>query len=126
MKTFKEFINEAAGVLSNRKPTLINQIHRAVEHLTRGIYSDDSWKPVHDIFATFDSLGLKWKTTGANYDSDPTAPSNSMPSSKRWKFEIEFINQKGKPDTIFGQIIASGAGSIANPLDKYDLVITLS
>ena len=36
------------------------------------------------------------------------------------------MNQKMKPDIIYGKIIASGAGSVENPLEKYDLIISLN
>ena len=109
--------------VSNRKPTLINQIRKNVDHLTRGMFSDDQWKPVHEIFNGFRNMGLDYRITSANYD---TPQMGGMANNKRWKFEIHFTNQKGKPDVIYGQIIASGAGSVENPLEKYDLVLTMS
>jgi len=56
-----------------------------------------------------------------NHKHDTTMP----PERKRWFFTIDFIDDKGKARIINGQIIAAGAGSVKQPLDRYDIVVTL-
>ena len=124
MKTFKDYINEAE--LSNRKQTLKGQIYKQIEHLTKGMFSDDNWAPVHQIFDTFKQMGLNWQLTDSQYHHDPSQPERRLPSSKRWTFEINFTNQNNKPDKLYGQIIASGAGPISDIMSRYDLAVILS
>ena len=124
MKTFDDFINEMAG-LSNRKQTLINQIHKAVDGFTRSVYSDPNWQGKDLVLQAIKGMGLEAIIMDNQYTHDP-GDQGKMPNGKLWKFEIHFTNQKGKPDTIYGQIVASGAGSVEDPLSKYDIVVMMS
>ena len=48
------------------------------------------------------------------------------PQGKRWTFEINFTDNTGKPKKIFGNLTAAGAGSVQDPLEKYDITVVLS
>ena len=41
--------------------------------------------------------------------------------AKEWNFTIWLDNSKGTK--IYGHMIASGAGSVSDPLERYDLVV---
>ena len=123
MNSFKDYINEAE--LSNRKQTLKNQIFKQIEPFTKGMFSDESWAPVHQIFDTFRKMGLDWHLVDAQYRHDPSMPERKMPSSKQWTFAINFTNQNNRPDEINGKITASDAGSFEDPLDHYYLSVNM-
>jgi hypothetical protein len=44
-----------------------------------------------------------------------------MPTFKEWKISIPFTNNKGKPVALVGQIIAHGAGTVQDPMSRYDI-----
>jgi hypothetical protein len=106
------------------KKSLLNKLYKEITPLTQGFFHDTSWEPIRKIYAKIDEilipLGGKLITIGSHYDND------FPPKYKTWNFEIEFNNQKGKGDTIYGRIIAAGAASVESPLDRYDLVVTMS
>ena len=59
-------------------------------------------------------------------DDEYSKNESGIPSSKTWRFEIDFMNDKGRPTKLFGIIVASGAGSVKDPLDKYDITAYVS
>jgi hypothetical protein len=62
--------------------------------------------------------------TEAYYGSgqyDKTMP----PQRKTWKFEIRFTNPKGKQNVMYGALVAAGAGSVKDPLDRYDITVNM-
>lgn len=115
-----QYLEGDAG-LSNRKSTLVKQLHQAIEPLTKGIFSDNSWQPVHAVFGTLGKM-VNVQPMGSNYMHDE----EGRPNGKVWKFEVHFINQNNRQDVIYGRITASGAGSVQEPLERYDVVVTMS
>ena len=94
------------------------EVYKIMAQFTRGIFSDDSWVPVNNLWSAFNAAGLDWTMTGTQYLHN----NEGRPSGKEWKFEVKFINKNGRPTTMRGTVTASGAGSIQDPLDRYDLV----
>lgn len=124
MKTFQEFINEAA--LSNYKKTLINQIHTKIGPMSKGIFSDTDWGAVRRVWEEIKAMGLDLTVMDNAYQHDNNPVPNPMPTSKTWTFIIKFVNQKGNPDTIHGRLVASGAGTVAEPMSRYDITVMMS
>lgn len=89
---------------------------------TRGFWKDDSWRGVHDIWKVLDDAGVDWHLVDSFYGHDE----KGMPNSKTWKFEVEFKNDRGRPTTLHGICVASGAGPIGDPLSRYDIVCYVS
>jgi len=86
---------------------------------TKGIYSDDtSWKPIQDIMreakAVLPTFGL------VNVDEDHNYPRKF----KRWQCAGTFVTPDGKQRVVISWITAHGAGSIEDPLDKFDVTFT--
>jgi len=103
---------------------LKTQIYKAIAPITKQFYSDDSWQGVSQVWKAFDNLGLDWNMTEAYYGSgqyDKTMP----PQRKTWKFEIRFTNPKGKQNVMYGALVAAGAGSVKDPLDRYDITVNI-
>jgi len=111
------------------KKNASNWVHQKVDKFTKGMFNDQYWKPVQTIWKEFDRLGLNWTPLGAEYEHEKmlvNGKAQMVPVRKRWSFEIAFINNRDNMDKLYGQITAAGAGPPADPLDRYDLTITVS
>jgi hypothetical protein len=95
--------------------SLVNKI---IDPFTKGIFSDNSWRPVHQIFRALDNAEIKYFTIHSKYQQD----ANGNPSSKTWLIEIPFVNNRSIEDKLYLHIVCSGAGSVNEPLDRYDVV----
>lgn len=90
------------------------------------LYKDTGWNGPQCIWDTFNRLNLSWNMTKSEYKrhKDDQAMGIKMPTSKEWQFEI-FWNTKqgggGKHMKLGGHVTAAGAGSVKDPLDKYDV-----
>lgn len=87
------------------------------------IYSDRSWEPIASIFRLLQKSGISFEVPKSDYIK---RPDSNMPTGKRWTTQIDFVNDKQKNDKLFLNIEAGGAGSVQDPLDKYDLVVIIS
>lgn len=92
-------------------------VNQLLEHYTKGLFRDDTWEAVDRIWKAMTAGQLDWTMTGAEYYNGD----DGMPRGKIWKFEVRFVNKNGRPTTLHGRVIAAGAGSVDNPLDRYDL-----
>ncbi len=114
---------------TNAKNWVLGKINKH----TKGFYSDQYWTPIHAIWKDFDALRINWHMTESHYESEMITFSDggrhSVPIRKIWSFEIDFLNnigKDGKAAKIHGRITAAGAGSVEDPLDRYDVTVTLS
>jgi len=123
MIKLNDILTNGFNIDGKSKQNAINSIYGKVNYILNGIFDDQSWIPVHSIFKKFDTLNLNWWLEKSNYFHDKTT---GNPAGKRWYFTIEFTNKNGKTQQIDGVITASGAGSVKDPLDKYDLTMVLS
>jgi len=97
------------------KKGMINFIYKNVDDLITGFFSDEAWENVHDVWKRFDLMGLDYILVASLYGGE-------FPSIyKEWKFKI---NCNGK--NIYGNLIAAGAGTIKDPLSRYDITLVLS
>jgi hypothetical protein len=117
IKTSQIVENSGNGGIS--KQSLKNKIYKAISPHTKGFFSDQSWESIRKIWGILDSMGLDWSMTDAKYDG------NVPPQSKTWKFEINFTNNRGRPDKLYGNVIASGSGTVADPLERYDITVII-
>lgn len=92
----------------------INKIARAAHHT--GLYNDEYWKGKADILKAFEKAGIYYEVTSAEYDK------KFPPQHKTWRLEFPFTNNRGLDVRVYGQLVASGAGSVNDPLDKYDII----
>ena len=82
-----------------------------------GIFSDDHWAGVKQVFDAFNQAGIDWRLMHADYRHDD----QNKPIGKDWQFNVVFNNNKGKETILHGIISAAGAGSVEDPLDRYDV-----
>ena len=86
-----------------------------------GLYRDEFWTGVKDIFKGFNKYTIEYDIVSSKYEP-PTTPNER----KTWIIEFNFINNNNKPTTIYGNVIASGAGKTEDPLAVYDGTFYLS
>ena len=94
-----------------------NWVNKLIAPLAKGLFKDESWRPVYDIWEVMTAMGIDWVSTGNKY-----LHKNGEMSGKQWKFEVSYVNKNGRPATLYGVIVASGAGTVEYPLEQYDLV----
>lgn len=120
----------SAPLEGKSKTNAKNWVLGKVNRYSKGIFSDAYWTPIHNIWKEFDNLRLNWTMTGAKYEEEMRTQVDgsrySVPVRKVWQFEITFINNRDKNDKMFGTITAAGAGSVIDPMDRYDVTVTLS
>ena len=87
---------------------------------TKGFFRDSGWNPVHKTFKELSRHGVDYVIKSSDYYWD-----QGKMSGKVWRFEVEFYNDKGRPTTLYGTITAAGAGSVKDPLDRYDLTAVI-
>jgi hypothetical protein len=110
--------DEESALDGMTKQRAIRNVNKILGKLTGGLFSDDYWKPINDTFKLLSRAGIDYKITKTQY----TKNSDGVPESKRWNFEIEFVNNRGRVNKLYGVIVASGAGTVADPLSRYDVV----
>lgn len=96
------------------------RVNKILSDFSKGIFSDDSWQAVHKIFAKLKEVGLDVELLGAKYGGQSDS-SGGLPTYKEWQISIPFTNNKGKSVQLIGQITAHGAGTVEDPLSRYDI-----
>lgn len=95
---------------------------------TKGIFRDNDWSGFRKVVNQIHDLGVDI-TVGATNDSWHKAGyavnDKNVPTEKRYDIEISYRNIDGKEMVIKGQIACQAAGSVKDPLDAYDIVMTL-
>lgn len=110
-------MSSALDHMSKRKAAaLVNQL---MDPHTKGMFRDEFWKPIQAIWKTLETQGIPFAITNSAYEYE--GKQRNSPIRKVWAFEIEFLNDRGKMDTLRGRITAAGAGSVAEPLEVYDV-----
>lgn len=95
---------------------------------TKGIFRDNDWSGLRKITDQIRSLGVELIIAPTNdswHKSGYAVNDKNIPTEKRYDIEINYTNIDGKEMTIKGQIACQGAGSVNDPLDAYDIVMTL-
>lgn len=110
-----DVVNPLDNMSRSRAVRFVNKI---ISPLTKGVFRDDVWKGVYAIFDALDKNGIAYVIEKTGYVKND----NDVPISKEWVFNVEFFNQNGKPMKVWGTVVASGMGSVRDPLEKYDLV----
>jgi len=112
---------KAAEIEGEPKRKALRIINKLIDPLTKGLHKDTGWRPVNDIWTLFNNMGLDWRITKSEYEHE-----NGVPVRKVWTFEIEYENDRGKPTTLYGRVVGSGAGRVSDPLESYDVTAYVS
>ena len=112
------------------KSNAANWVHGKVNKFTRGKFSDEYWKPIQRIYKEFDAIRLNWTPGKTWYDEEVVSfkdgSRSSVPIRKTFEFTIKFRNNRDKEDILYGRMVAAGAGSVEEPLNSYDVTLTVS
>ena len=96
---------------------VVSLVNKVIERSRLGgFFSDQYWKPIQGLWKNFERAGIPIAITKSDYEKEM-----GVPVRKVWRFEVEFKNDRGRPTTVYGQVVAAGAGSVEDPLEKYDV-----
>jgi len=88
-------------------------------NIGKHLYDDDFWKGPKELMDLLDKVAQKhgwvWNIEGTKYEQDE----NMNPVRKIWKIKLT----NGKTDR-YGFLTAHGAGTVSEPLKKYDITLT--
>ena len=81
----------------------------------KGMFRDEAWEHVHEIFGRMQNAGLNVsfgtindrEHSGGYYRND-----RGNIAGKIWEFTVDYINERGLPSEITGQVIASFGGTV--------------
>lgn len=105
-------------VISDAK--LKSLVYKISQKYTTKFYADDSWMPVTEMIREINSVVPVLNMMGSEYDNE------QPPKYKRWKFEGDFRDPNGRNRKAYATLTASGAGSVEDPLGRYDLTFVFS
>lgn len=111
LKVATELINPLDGKSNDQARKIVGNIMR--KSLTKTFYTDTYWQGINEIFNGLRKSNIDFDIVSNQYSSDMTY--------KTWKITVNFINKNGKPTILHGTITAHGAGSVKQPLDRYDV-----
>lgn len=87
----------------------------------KGFFSDEAWQPINSLIGEIQNGGIEFNIEKTEYYKD----NNGNPAGKIWTCEIPFTNQNGRPDKLHVRITAA-AGSVNDPLNKYDVIFVIN
>lgn len=99
-------------------------VNRLMDPHTRGIFQDQYWRPINAIWKNLETKNIPFAITHSEYEYD--GDRSNGPIRKVWMFEIDFHNERGQTETLYGRITAAGAGPVEEPLKIYDVVAYVS
>ena len=93
---------------------LTTAINKAICGAAKGIFSDQGWRGHQLVMTALTSVpGIELTEGKAEYQHDATG----TPNGKRWLYTVS--DGKREASVV---IVAAGAGSVKDPLEKYDIV----
>lgn len=114
-----DLIPKTASIFDNeRKERVKRHINNELFKITKGFFTDQYWQPVNAVRKYFETTDTRFELQESYYGHDE----KGTPNSKTWIFKVFFINEKGKEVSLNGVMTASGAGSVGDPMDRYDMV----
>jgi hypothetical protein len=124
VKVAKLLASENTGLaldgMSNEKARKV--VRDYIQPFTRGVFSDTYWQPVTAMFNAMSKANINWVLQKTAYSHG----NEGETTGKDWKFEVYFTNKNGRHTTLYGHIRAAWCGSVADPSERYDLVVMLN
>jgi len=94
---------------------IVKQINNKICGMSKGIFSDEYWNGIKPITEYLDTCGHEFYLDRAEYNHD----ANGTPNQKSWMYKLDIPNYK---IPVMVLIIAAGAGTVKDPLSRYDVV----
>ena len=107
-----------SGVGPITRAAATRRVNALIGSCTSGMHRDAYWAPVACIRKALDTAGYNYSISNARYQHD----SRGVPEGKLWDLEVKYTDRRGAEKSLFGRIAASGAGSVRDPLEMYDVV----
>lgn len=129
--TFKNYLTEAEMEAKALEPetkigndipvftdsAIKTKLRNVIQDKIQGFFSDNSWEAVRNVQKALDSVLPNLSVYEAKYDPE------SPPTYKRWLMVGAFKTPEGKNRAVWVSITASGAGTVEDPMSKYDLSV---
>lgn len=101
------------------RQSIKNKLNKILRQHTQGFFTDDYWQPVTSAFNALKEAGYPVMINETKYRQDD----KGNPCEKVWFFEIEYsIGHK----PFYGVLTAHGAGTVKEPLSRYDISAYIS
>ena len=94
---------------------------RNILPLIGGLYRDEYWSAPKKVWDFLRSHDVDYSIVSAEYKHTD----DGIPCSKTWHVDINFTDKKGKERVVRGTLVAHGAGSVQDPLDAYDMTMSI-
>ena len=108
------------GLTRRKALSLVNAVMDKAP--TAGFFRDEYWQGIKAVWRALDAANIPYGITKSDYEYESGEAHGQRPIRKVWTFEVPFANEKGKQDIIYGRVVAGGAGSVEDPLARYDVV----
>jgi len=92
---------------------IVKQVNKKISGLAKGLFTDEYWQGVNIITDALEEMNLDFTL----YHNTYIHADDGTPIGKRWYYE-SLVTKK----PILVVIIASGAGTVKDPLSKYDII----
>ena len=96
-------------------------LSRNIRPLLNGLYRDDYWSAPKKVWNYLKAQDIDYGIVSAEYKHT----SDGIPCSKTWRLDISFNDKAGKERVLRGTLVAHGAGSVKDPLDAYDMTMSI-
>lgn len=97
-------------------------LHQLLDSRTKGVFSDNSWQPIHKIFDDFNTHAVDYAINKSEYYKAKGSENSDTPDGKQWDLTIYGTDKGG----WHLKIIASFGPSKVGATDRYDVIYTLS
>lgn len=114
------------SITGKSKQSAKNFLYKQIKPFTHNrFYKDDFWEGPKNVWQLFDKLGLNWQIDKSEYQKGQKRMGEdpNLDYRKVWWFTIWLDDGKNK---IQGYLTAAGAGSVEDPLEKYDVVVVMN
>ncbi len=95
------------------RQTIKNRVNKILRKTTSGFFTDNYWAPVTKVFNDIKEAGFDIQHDGCRYFQN----NECIPVGKTWYFKILIEGKKPIP----GVLTAHGAGTLKDPLSRYDI-----
>lgn len=85
--------------------------------LTKTFYTDEYWQGPKEIFNALKDNNIEY-----TLDKNEYGPAMKY---KTWYITVSFMNDKNKETIMHGSITAHGAGTVKDPLSRYDVTVQI-
>jgi len=102
-------------------------LHSIIDPLTKGVFRDEHWKPIHDIQKKLEDGNVNATLTKSGYYNHPSS-NKQMPDGKSWEFDIPHGDKGGWHLKIIASFGPSTVDqkSQEHKSDAYDVIYNLT